>query len=117
MSTNLATGEITDIDLDAITAERAQLVALIDELTQRKNAIDDVYREHLVFGTHTLAGLRVSVQHNRRLDNAAIMQAYPVTACPELYKPTIDTTAVKKYIAPVDLDAFYLDGTPKVVVS
>lgn len=117
MTVNFTTGEIVDVDLEQLTRERATITAQIDELTARKSAIDDLYREHLDFGTTPLAGLKVSIQHNRRLDPAKVMAAYPVTACPEIYKPTIDTTAIKKHIAPIDLEPFYVEGVAKVVVS
>jgi hypothetical protein len=108
---------VTAIDFDALTRQRAGLVARIDELTRQKDRIDDLYREHLTFGTHHLGGLKVCIQHNRRLNTRKLTDTYPVTQHPELYKSVIDTERVKQHIPRVDLEPFTIEGAPKVVVS
>ncbi|WAC65158.1 hypothetical protein OVA14_07090 [Agrococcus sp. SL85] len=104
-------------DFDAIVAERTQLKAIADDAATRIKQIDDQLRD-LGYGSHPYAGVRVSIEHNRRLDADRFQRAYPPATHAALYKVTVapDLTAIKEQIAPADLDAFYNEGTPKVVV-
>jgi hypothetical protein len=111
------TGEVTDLNWDELTQERAALAATVAQLQERITQIDDLYREHLEFGVHEFGGLKVSVQHNRRLDTKKVTAAYPVAQRPELYRPAIDTTELKRHIAAIELEAFYNESTPRVVVA
>ena len=56
------------------------------------------------------------MQHNRRLNPGRFQQAFPVAQYPYLYKPAVDTTAIKEHLAPKALDAFYDEGRPVVRV-
>jgi hypothetical protein len=107
-----------DVDFDALIAERATLKADIDAATARVKDIDQQIRDHHDYGTYEYAGLRVGIERNRRLDVARFRDAYPVDKHPELWKVTVDpdTAAVREHIAPADLDPFYNEGAPKVVV-
>jgi hypothetical protein len=111
------TGELTDLNWDELTQERAALAATVAQLQERIGQIDDLYREHLDFGVHQFGGLKVSVQHNRRLDTKAVQAAYPVAQRPELYRPAIDTTELKRHVAAVELEGFYNESAPRVVVT
>lgn len=53
----------------------------------------------------------------RRLDPAKVAEAYPVTQHPELYKPALDTTAVKHHLAPAELERYQSQGRPQVVIQ
>lgn len=104
-------------DFDALVAERTQLKAIADDAATRIKQIDDQLRD-LGYGTHPYAGVRVSIERNRRLDVDRFKTAYPVAEHSDLYKVTVDPdpTMIRALIAPADLDAFYNEGTPKVVV-
>lgn len=107
----------TGLDYDQLVAERTRLKATADDAAQRIKQIDDQLRD-LGYGTHQYAGVRVSIERNRRLDVARFRDAYPVDKHPELWKVTVDpdTAAVREHIAPADLDPFYNESTPKVVI-
>lgn len=103
---------------DALVAERARLRADIDQATARVAEIDAAIRDHHDYGVREYAGLRVSVERNRRLNADRFRGAFPVDKHPDLWKVTVapDTAAIKDRIAPHDLDAYYDEATPKVVV-
>ena len=108
----------TSPDLDALVAERARLKADADDATTRIKEIDNVLREQLTYGKHPHAGVTVSIEHNRRINEGRFRDAYPVDRHPDLWKVTVapDLTKIRDVIAPADLDSFYDEGQPKVVV-
>ena len=107
----------TTPDYEALVAERTALKANADDALQRVKQIDDQLRD-LGYGPPPLAGVRVSIEHNRRLNASRLRDAYPVDKHPDLWKITVDpdTTAIKAAIAPNELDGFYDESTPKVVI-
>lgn len=107
----------TDAELRVLGEEYVNLLELKADLEQRMGEIQDVFRA-LPFGAH-MAGdhLKLSVQHNIRRDDAKFMSEYPYEAFPHLYKPAIDSAVVKREFAPADLEAFQIEGAPKIVAS
>jgi hypothetical protein len=99
------------LELDDINIRQAADKARADEIKAKLAT--------LPFGSLSAADglLKVSIQHNRRRDDAAFMQAFPFEKFPELYKPTLDTAAIKNEIAPADLEPFTVESTPKVLVT
>lgn len=97
----------------------ARLVTIseqIDRLTQEKQQIQDEIRERHPYGSTPAGDWEIQVQRNRRLDTARIEQRYPVAQYPHLYRPAVNTAALKENLAPVELEQFYSEGTPKVLV-
>lgn len=109
----------TTIDWDALISERAALRADIDQATARVADIDNEIREHHTYGTTEYAGLRVTVSRNRRLDAERFRAAYPVDKHPDYWKIAVtpNTDVIKEHVAPADLDAYYTEGQPKIVVK
>lgn len=109
---------LTKPDIDALALE---LDAINLRAAADKKRGDEIKAElaTLPFGTLTAAGglLKVAIQHNRRRDDRAFMAAFPFERFPELYKPTLDTDAIKHEIAPADLEPYTVESTPKVIVT
>lgn len=100
-------------DLD----RRAELKAQIETLDFEVKLIENRLRESFDYGSHPVGDYRVRIDHNRRMDTSAIESTHPVERFPHLYKAVINTAAVKDYFAPVDLEKFYVEGAPKLVVQ
>jgi hypothetical protein len=105
----------TSMEIEGLASEYLRLGAQLEQLRDRQQAISDRLRA-LSFGTHRAGTALVCVQRNRRLSAENVQAAYPVARFPHLYKATLDLTALRKHVAVNDLDAFYVDGAPRVVV-
>jgi hypothetical protein len=105
----------TAAQIENLASEYLRLGAQLEQLRDRQQAITDRLRA-LSFGTHKAGSASVCVQRNRRLSAENVQVAYPVARFPHLYKATLDLTALRKHVAANDLDAFYIDGAPRVVV-
>lgn len=97
-------------------ARRVSVVAQIERLTEEKAAIDERLRQEGL-GVHDAGDWSVSISPNRRLDAERFTQRFPVAQYPHLYAPSINIKAVKEYMAPVELDQFYVEGAPRVLVK
>lgn len=104
------------IVLEQLLAEDAKLAETADRIAQRRTEIRSLLGAKLPDGTTALGEAKVVISTLRRLDNAAIERAYPVAAYPHLYKPSLDTKAVRDNIAPVELAALTKAGTRTVTV-
>lgn len=102
--------------IEELVERRVALKQDAEYIQGQLDLIDEAIRA-LGYGNHDAGAWTVQVQHNRRLDPRAIEAAYPVTQHPELYKPAVDTTAVKRHIAAIDLEDFYVESTARVVVK
>lgn len=109
---------LSKADIDALALEHD---AITVRMAADKARLDEVKASlaTLPFGNLAAADgrFKVAIQHNRRRDDAAVMRAFPFEQYPELYKPALDTVALKHEIAPADLEPFTVEGTPKVVVT
>lgn len=101
--------------LEHLAERRAHLREQRDQIDTQLAEIDDQIRA-LGIGTHDAGEWTVQVQTNRRLNTSLLEQRYPVAQHPELYKPAINTAEVKKRIAAIDLEDFYTESAPKVLV-
>lgn len=106
----------------AQTASRIQTInTQITQLTDEKNQLEDHIRTLIPEGeTREEDGYTISVRKGaRRLDTKKLAAAYPATHNPEYYKPTIDTTAIKRHIPTVALEqgGFYMASTPGVTIK
>jgi hypothetical protein len=109
---------MTTATLPTLAEDVARRVALkerADHIAQEIALIDDRLRTH-DFGNHDAGEYQLQVQHNRRLDAAAIEARFPVAQYPHLYKPAVNTAALKENFAPVELEKFYVEGAPKIMV-
>lgn len=94
------------MSLEELVARLAWLNAQIEELTIQRDEIKTELRGlAVVDAEHPNAELQtengtVALSVNRRLDVRKVMAAYPVTQYPRFYKPTPDTAALKKGLAP-----------------
>lgn len=96
--------------------EYIQLQAEADRIKARMEEIKKFLRE-LDYGTHDIAGLKVSITRNPQFDSAAFQAKYPVLKFPHLYKSAIDAGAVKEHLAPAEVKKFYGEGEKKVGVK
>ena len=103
------------LTIKEMVARRVEISEQLEQLEQEKQLIDDRLRE-LGQGTHDAGDWSVSVRVNRRLDPKAFEEAYPVVSFPQLYRPAPNLDAIKENVAPAQLDKFYRDGKPSVVV-
>lgn len=102
--------------LEQLVLERQKHKETIDALNQRVDTINAILADHLPAGG-TVAGYTVTVTTPRRLDPRKIEAAFPVAQHPEFYKRAIDTTAVRKHIAEVELEQYMTEGKPTVTVK
>lgn len=93
----------------------------MDALAGEKAQIEGWLREHFEPGQTLEAGdYQVTISRPaRRLNTAALANAYPVVSWPDLYTPTLNTAAVKKHLSEKALEdgGFYTEGTPTVRVK
>jgi len=104
------------VALEQILAEDAKLAETADRIAERRTQIRSILADKLPDGTTALAGRQVIISVPNRLDNAAIERAYPVTSYPHLYRPALDTKAVRDNIAPAQLAALTKAGQRQVTV-
>jgi len=91
--------------------ERAQHDARIKEIAK-------TLRGSLPVGfSATVAGLRVTIARNARMDADAFMTEYPVTANPDLYKAAPDAAAIKRKLAPETIEALQVEGEARVTIK
>lgn len=111
-----------DTDLEA---RRASLAARLASLQDAASRIADqitVVKADLLATTdgpdsYSAGQLTVVVTVAHRLDTKAIESKYPADTHPELYRPALDTAAVRKHIAPVDLEVLTIASAPSVKLS
>lgn len=102
--------------LRALAQEYVEINEAIEKLTERKALIAEEFRT-LSLGNHDAGDWTVQVQPNRRLNAERFERDFPVAQYPHLWRPTIDLAAVKENVASVQLDAYYDEGTPRVLVK
>ena len=93
-------------DLQARTAPD---LARMDEIKKHLRALD--------YGSHDIAGLKITVARNARLDAGAFAEKYPVLQYPHLYKSAPDSAAIKKHLAPVEVENLSNEGDPRVTIK
>jgi len=108
----------TQPNLAALINEELTLAEAAEQIDERRKTIKAILIDQLPIGTHDIGEHTVQVRAGaRRLDPAKVAANHPFEQNPELYKNTLDTTAVKHHIAPAELDGYKTDGTPTVVVK
>lgn len=121
----MTTQPLPDSDVRRLTQALTDLANTnhtLDILKQRKAELEDLVRTLIPtpvkaaqFGDHHVT----ITAPQRRLNNTALIKAYPVIQFPGFYKPTIDTAAVKKAISDQELEdkGLYTFTTPSVRVE
>lgn len=102
------------MNLDILLDQYAALDHHISILTSQKDALKAAITEQLPEQGHTANGVK-AMWARGRVNNKAIEKNYPAAKHPELYKRTLDATAVKKYIPEVELDEYR--GEPSVRIT
>lgn len=112
-------------DVDDVTIDPEILVKPIaDELEEVRARIKDLQAREkeltlevraTVPGDGTFGPVTVSTPRN--LDAEAVARAYPVETHPYLYRLSIDPAKAKAHLSEAVLDAFKVDGTPRVSVK
>lgn len=106
------------LEVEALALEAVKLADEQGAITERIDTIKARLLVLLPHGSHPAGPYRVQVKAGpRRLDTAALEQAFPVVQHPELYSPKPDTAKVKHHLAPAVLDGFYVEGRQQVVIQ
>lgn len=102
---------------EELVNRRVSIDEQIDRLTGEKNDINEQLREKFTYGNTAVGDYAVNIQHNRRLDTAAIEARFPVAVYPHLYEAKLKTAALKDNFAPVELEKFQIEGAAKVLIK
>lgn len=107
------------LEIEALALEDVKLADEQTAIAERREQIKArLLALHPGHGTIPAGPYKVTVRHGaRRLDPTKVAEAYPVTRHPELYKPTIDTGAVKHHLSPAELEQYQTVGKPTVVIA
>ncbi|WP_061960631.1 hypothetical protein [Demequina flava] len=112
------TSKNTAPDLAALVNEELTLAAAAEQIAERRATIKATLIDNLPIGSHDIGDHTVQVRAGaRRVDPGKVAANHPYEQSPELYKHTVDTTAVKHHLAPAELDGYKTDGQPTVVVK
>lgn len=103
-------------DTQELVAEYIDLQAQIAERQERVDQIKALLAD-LDVGKHDYDTGTVTISPNRRLDAGAFTKAFPVTQHPAFYKPSPNTTAIKKEIGENAYLEYCTEGAPKVSVK
>lgn len=104
------------VQLEQLVLEDTKLAEDEERIKARRATIRSVLARHLDGGTTDLADHKVIVSTPARLDSTAITAAFPVAQHPELYKPALDTTAVRHHLSPAVLEQYTRSGSTTVTI-
>lgn len=106
------------VDVEALAAEYANAAAAAQPYLDAMADIKARLLGALPVGTHPAGPLTVQVKAGARtLDTKKLEQAYPLVDNPLFYKQTLDTNAVKQFVAPVVLEQFQRQNAPSLVIK
>jgi hypothetical protein len=111
------TGPLSVEDREALGREYQQLDLARAAAVERQTAIKERFRDALDFGTVVAGPAKVSIQHNITRDDAKFAEIYPFEDYPDYYAAKPDTAAIKRNLAPVEIEKFQREGAPKVVIT
>lgn len=101
------------MNLDILLDQYAALDHHISMLTSQKDALKAAITEQLPKQGYIANGVKAAWARGR-VNNKAIEKNYPAATHPELYKQTLDTTAVKKHIPEVELDEYRSEPSVRI---
>ncbi|MBD5787133.1 hypothetical protein IF650_13175 [Cellulosimicrobium terreum] len=113
MSTN---DHLDVVALEQLVLEDTKLAEDEERIKARRATIRAVLAKNLDPGTTDLADHKVIVSTPARLDSKALGDAFPVGRHPELYKPALDTTAVRHHLSPAVLEEYTRAGSTTVTI-
>lgn len=100
-----------------LVREYLHLAEQVEPLQGRMDEIRKVLRADLPQGSHKIAGATVQVARNARMDMAAFAAQFPVLSNPGLYKAVPDPDAIKRQLAPMQIEALQVEGEPRLVIK
>ena len=104
------------VNVEELASELVKVQAAKSDLEQREKYLKGLLRE-LGVGKHVAGPFTVTIQANRRLDEAKVKEALPITEFPQLWVQKPNTEAIKAAIAPLMYENLMSPvGDPKVVV-
>ena len=103
---------LNEAELAVYAREITRLNNRIKADTERLEHLKDVLREHLEAGDTYAAGKHsITVAPNRAIDSAAFSAAYPLSpATAHLYKATPDLAAIRRHLAPVEVEGLMVES-------
>lgn len=102
--------------LETDVARRVQLESQKARIDEELSLINERLRQQPV-GKYDAGDWTLVVSPNRTFKKEEFEQRFPVAQYPHFFKPTINLDAVKENFSPVELKAWYADGTPKTAVK
>lgn len=103
-------------DYDTLVKEYAQLTDQKNSIDERLDAIKAELRG-LGAGSHSIAGLTVSISPTRRIDETKIALLYPISSHPELYTAKPDPKKLRAELPAKVVDTLMHEvGEPRVSV-
>lgn len=104
-------------DYDTLVKHYVQLADQKAAIDEQLDGIKAELRK-LDVGSHEIAGCKVTIALNRRLDTKLVETKYPIAAHPVLYKAAPDTKALRQHLSPIAMDELMVEvGAPKVTVT
>jgi hypothetical protein len=104
-------------DYETLVKEYVQLQDQRNNIDEQLDGIKAELRK-LEPGAHEIAGCKVSIVPNRRIDPKLVATKYPIAAHPLLYKAAPDIAALRKHLSPIAVDELMVEvGQPKVTVQ
>ncbi|MBE9924453.1 hypothetical protein G8C93_00915 [Cellulosimicrobium cellulans] len=114
--TDTTKDDLDVVQLEQLVLEDTKLAEDEERIKARRATIRSVLARHLDAGTTDLADHKVIVSMPSRLDAKALGEAFPVAQHPELYKPALDTTAVRHHLSPAVLEQYTRAGSTTVTI-
>lgn len=111
---------MTTMTLADLADRRAVLDEQIERLTQEKALVNEKIFEitQAEPGNYGAGDYTVQIKAGaKRLDEKKFAERFPVAQYPNYYKPVPDISAIKEYIAPVELERFQVQNKPSVGVK
>ena len=92
-----------------LQAKIAPELARIEEIKKILKGLD--------YGSHEIAGCKVTIGRNARFNSKKFEEAYPVTQYPQYYKTAPDSAKVKDSLSPAELREYQTEGDPRVTIK
>ena len=106
-------------DIESLVARREAVKEKLEHLTQEKDKLDSQIRDHFhnEVGKYDAGEWSVQLRKNARFDPSAFEKEWPIVEFPNLYKPSPNLAAIKEELSPKALEAYYVAGSPALVIK
>lgn len=101
---------------DDLVHEYIQLDYELKPIQARMDEIKKVLRD-LPTGAHEIAGARVTIARNARLDAKKFAETFPQDQYPNLWKSAPDSAELKRTQPPAVIEALQTTGEPRVSIK